>query len=216
MKSVILRIIILILLITLIYIPNTAYAMGDVISQGDSFLSARNANSPINEVALKSTSDYVYNILFTIAVVLAIAIGMIIGIQFIMGSVEEQAKIKETLIPYIVGVFVVFAAFGIWKIVVGIGNSATPTPLPAVVTQTTYTITKSGRTTHIKCDSCGHVNYHSTAPEKCPGCEYKFTTGHTTRTQVNMYTFRCDYCRQPHNPQSWRSDYCPSCNWSFK
>lgn len=128
MKSILTKIIMLILVITIVNIPNTTYAMDDVIQQGDSFLSSANTTSPIDEDALKSTSDYVYNILFTIAVVLAVAIGMVIGIQFIMGSAAEQAKIKETLVPYVVGVFVVFAAFGIWKIAVNIGNDVSPTP----------------------------------------------------------------------------------------
>ena len=48
---------------------------------------------------------------------------MIIGIQFIVGSVDEKAKIKETLVPYVIGVFIIFSAFGIWKIVMSIGNS---------------------------------------------------------------------------------------------
>ena len=47
---------------------------------------------------------------------------MVIGIQFIMGSADEKAKIKETLLPYIIGVCVIFGAFTIWKVVVNIGN----------------------------------------------------------------------------------------------
>ena len=36
------------------------------------------------------------------------------------GSVEEQTKAKEALIPYVVGCFVIFGAFGIWKLAVTI------------------------------------------------------------------------------------------------
>ena len=39
-----------------------------------------------------------------------------------MGSVEEKAEVKETLVPFIVGCVVVFAAFAIWKIFILIGN----------------------------------------------------------------------------------------------
>ena len=35
-------------------------------------------------------------------------------------SVEEQAKVKETLIIYAVGCIVTFGAFGIWKMVIEI------------------------------------------------------------------------------------------------
>lgn len=102
-----------------------ASTMTEYIEQGDSFLAKGSTDDVIDENALKSTSTTIYNILFSIAIVLAVAVGMIIGIQFMLGSVDEKAKIKETLVPYVIGVFVVFAAFGIWKIVVNIGSDIT-------------------------------------------------------------------------------------------
>lgn len=135
MKSMLVKnIIILILVLVIMGISNNTYAatMDDVISQGDGFLTARNSTLPIDEGELSKTSNDIYDILLTIAIVLAIAIGMIIGLQFLIGSVEEQAKIKETLVPYVIGVFVVFSAFAIWKIVVKIGTDAVPTPTPTV------------------------------------------------------------------------------------
>lgn len=134
-----------------------ATTMDDVISQGESFLAARNTDEVIDEQALADTSETIYNILFTIAVVLAIAIGMIIGIQFIMGSVEEQAKVKETLVPYVIGVFVVFAAFTIWKIAIELGNDFSPTPAATgggTSTSTTYTKDAAG---NLYCDSCSDI-----------------------------------------------------------
>ena len=72
----------------------------------------------INEGQLQSTSDFIYNLLLAIALVVAVVIGMVIGIQFMTASVEEKAKIKESLLPYAVGCVVVFGGFAIWKIVV--------------------------------------------------------------------------------------------------
>ena len=40
-----------------------------------------------------------------------------------VGSVEEQAKIKETLIPYVIGCVIIFGAFGIWKLLVTLLSS---------------------------------------------------------------------------------------------
>ena len=122
-----LMIIILMAFITIAFIPNMIYAMDNIIDSGEGFLEAANG-TVIDEDTMNTTSDYVYNILFTIAVVLAVAIGMVIGIQFMMGSVDEKAKIKETLVPYIIGVFIVFAAFTIWKIAINIGNDVTDAP----------------------------------------------------------------------------------------
>lgn len=100
------------------------FTIDGIIDDGDSFLEAKDTSTEaISEESLKKTSNSVYKVLFSIGVALATIVGMIIGIQFMMGSPEEQAKVKETLVPYVIGVFVIFGAFGIWKIVIGIGNS---------------------------------------------------------------------------------------------
>ena len=115
--------IVLISIFLISFSSNMAYGMDDVVQGAEGFIESRiKGENPIDTDKLQDTSNYLYDILFTIAVVLALAIGIIIGIQFIMGSAEEQAKVKETLVPYIIGVFVVFASFTIWKIVVTIGN----------------------------------------------------------------------------------------------
>ena len=108
-----------------------AYAadnMSDIIQEGKDFLAARDSEPVIDPFALRDTSNFIYKTLLTIAIVLAFIVGMIIGIQFIIGSVEEKAKIKETLVPYIIGLVVVFGAFTIWKIAVNIGDEIAPTP----------------------------------------------------------------------------------------
>lgn len=120
-------IIILMAFIVVTFIPNMIYAMDNIIGSGDNFIKAANG-TVIDENAMHGTSNYIFNILFAIAVVLAVAIGMVIGIQFMMGSADEKAKIKETLVPYVVGVFIVFSAFTIWKIAINIGNDITQFP----------------------------------------------------------------------------------------
>jgi hypothetical protein len=50
----------------------------------------------------------------------AIIIGLVLGIQFMVGSVEQKAKVKDSLLPYIIGCIVIFGAFGIWKLVLTI------------------------------------------------------------------------------------------------
>lgn len=112
-----------IIIITIIMSSNIVYAesLDDTISSGDNFIEiGKNQSSPIDETALQNTSDKVFNMLFPIAVAILFGVGMIIGIKFITGSVDEQAKIKEILIPYTIGAVVIFGTFTIWKIVVSI------------------------------------------------------------------------------------------------
>lgn len=146
----------LIMLVLCTYLSSTnVYATGldKVISDGDKFLTQRDKNSVIDEQALSNTSNTVYNILFTIAVVLAFGVGMIIGIQFIVASVDEKAKIKETLVPYIVGVFIIFSAFTVWKIAVDIGNEVTTTSGTTGPNHTTYTDSEG----KMHCKSCDKI-----------------------------------------------------------
>ena len=118
-----LLVIILMVIAVITYLPNKTLALDNVISSGKNFMSSADPNKEvINQEKLKSTSKTIYNI------VLAVGVGLVIGIQFIFGSVEEQAKVKETLVPYIIGVVIIFSAFTIWKIAVEIGNDVAPTP----------------------------------------------------------------------------------------
>lgn len=47
-------------------------------------------------------------------------VGIIIGIQFMVASAEDKAKVKEALVPYVIGCIVIFGAFTIWSTVVNI------------------------------------------------------------------------------------------------
>lgn len=143
MKKNIISLIAIVMLV-LVSLSNQVYAVDEIVNSGSDFLKVGkneyNSNSPINETALQDTSNKIYNIFFAIAVVIAIAVGMIIGIQFVMGSVDEKAKIKETLVPYVVGCVVIFSAFTIWKLVMEIGNEV-EAATPSTTTSSIYEIT---------------------------------------------------------------------------
>ena len=93
----------------------------NVITSGDEFVSNGTASSTeIRQDKLDDTVDTVYNALLTLGIVLSVLVGAILGIKFMAGSIEEQAKIKELLIPYVTGCVVIFGAFGIWKILMNV------------------------------------------------------------------------------------------------
>mgnify|MGYP005755253205 CR=1 FL=1 len=103
-----------------------ASSISDVIGGAQEFInSGIEDDSPaIDEDNLVDMSNMVYNALLVIATIIAVIVGLVIAIQFMTGSVEQKAKVKETLIPYIAGCIVIFGAFGIWKIVVSILSQA--------------------------------------------------------------------------------------------
>lgn len=102
-----------------------AASVGEIFSSGKDFLTkGDNIDNTIDTNALKSTSDYIYNALLAVAIMVAVVVAMVLGIQFMAASADEKAKVKEALMPFVVGCIVVFGAFTIWKIVVNIGNNA--------------------------------------------------------------------------------------------
>ena len=68
----------------------------------------------------KKLSDNTYSMLMLVGMVIAVVVGTILGIQFMLSSVEQKAKVKEILIVYFVGCAVLISAFTIWKIVINI------------------------------------------------------------------------------------------------
>lgn len=186
-------IIILIILLALTYLSNKTYAMDNIIGGGDSFLAAAGNTSVIDEQELSKTSNDIYNILFTIAVVLAFAIGMVIGIQFIIGGVAEQAKIKETLVPYVIGVFIVFAAFTIWKIAVNIGNDVAPVTEETITQKTQY------------CKNCGNpLNERADHTRTCGVCE----------KNVDEFGNYCGNCGKPLTESGVKDGRCRECKFN--
>lgn len=50
----------------------------------------------------------IVNVLSTVGTVIAVAGIMILGIKYMMGSIEEKAEYKKTMIPYLVGCIFIF------------------------------------------------------------------------------------------------------------
>ena len=123
MKKKVIKIIFIILIILSIFISKTnAFSMSNIINQGQEFISSANEEK-ISEENIKSLSDSIYNILQFIAVAVALIVIIVLGIKYMTGSVEEQAEIKKTMIPFIIGCIVAFGAFAIWKVVVNVLNN---------------------------------------------------------------------------------------------
>ena len=101
------------------------YALSDFFDSGKNFLDkGEPVEDYINTDQLKETSDTIHNTLFAIAIVIAVIVAMVLGIQFMWASADEKAKVKEAIIPFVVGCIVVFGSFDIWSTVVNIGKEA--------------------------------------------------------------------------------------------
>lgn len=75
------------------------------------------AQNPSNVSAITDLGGKIIGVVRTVGVLVAVVILLILGIKYMMGSAEEKADYKKSMIPYIVGAILVFAASTIAGIV---------------------------------------------------------------------------------------------------
>lgn len=81
-------------------------------------------SSIINTEKIEGVGSSVATILTTIGMTLSVLVLIVLGIKYMMGSVEEKAQYKKTLIPYIIGAGFVFASTSIATVVFNFSTSA--------------------------------------------------------------------------------------------
>lgn len=59
---------------------------------------------------VQSFGGKVIGVIQAVGSVVAVAILVVLGIKYMMGSTEEKAEYKKTLIPYVIGAVLIFAA----------------------------------------------------------------------------------------------------------
>lgn len=67
--------------------------------------------------AFDSIGGKIIGMVQAIGNILSILVLIVIGIKYMIGSAEEKAEYKKTLIPYLIGAILVFAAANVAKIV---------------------------------------------------------------------------------------------------
>ena len=122
MVGYIFKIIIIIMIFQFMFIPISNAGFWDEIKESaDSFVENgkdKASETGVNQDDVDDAIGKIYNILLALGVALSVIVGAALGIKFMMGSIEEQAKVKEMLMPYATGCIVTFGAFGIWKLVI--------------------------------------------------------------------------------------------------
>ena len=99
-------------------------SLDDIMNNGNSFLNAGSESSTmIDQNDLKSLSNFISGVLLTIAIGVTVITGAIMGLNFITQSIEEKAKVKESMVPWIIGIIVSYGAFTIWEVAVNLFQS---------------------------------------------------------------------------------------------
>ncbi len=66
---------------------------------------------------IQSAGNKVVQILSTVGSILSVIVIIVLGIKYMMGSVEEKAEYKSSMLPYLIGAAFIFCASGIAKII---------------------------------------------------------------------------------------------------
>ncbi len=81
------------------------------------------AGNGANSEELKQKTGNVLGIVQVIGSVVSVIILMAIGIKYMLGSVEEKAEYKKTLMPYLIGAALVFSGTTIPQILYQISKN---------------------------------------------------------------------------------------------
>lgn len=69
---------------------------------------------------ITTVGGQIVKIITTVGIIAAVIILAVLGIKYMMGSASEKAEYKKTMIPYIIGAVLIFAASAIVRAIFGI------------------------------------------------------------------------------------------------
>lgn len=133
-KNITLKILLISIILLFAIFNNISEASfwSEIFSGGDSFIEDGKRNrvntisihgdrvnivlSNVDDTNVAAIINDIYSIVFPMGVVVTVMVGGMLGIKFMLASAEDKAKIKESMVPYVIGCIVIYGAFGIWKI----------------------------------------------------------------------------------------------------
>ena len=76
-----------------------------------------------NVDSITNLGQSIVKIVGTIGMIVAVVMLIALGIKYMMGSAEEKAEYKKTLLPYVIGAVLIFAASAIATMVYNFASS---------------------------------------------------------------------------------------------
>ena len=81
-------------------------------------------SNKIQTTEMNNWINSIINVVATVASGAAVIILIVLGVKYMMGSVEEKAEYKKTLLPYIIGAAFVFGASALTGVLYNVISSA--------------------------------------------------------------------------------------------
>lgn len=105
-KSKITKLVLWIILFLIIAIPTISMASGTI--NPDDY-NPGNSKVDIGASTIKTKANVIIGTIRNIGIVVSVLMLVILGIKFMLGSIEEKAEYKKTMIPYVIGAFMITA-----------------------------------------------------------------------------------------------------------
>ncbi len=109
----------IVLTIATISVSSFATDAGNVLGQ----LTGEVKDNTISTGKIVNIGNSIIAVVRIVGVVVAVVILLVLGIKYMMGSAEEKADYKKSMIPYIVGAVLIFASTAIVGVVYDMANA---------------------------------------------------------------------------------------------
>lgn len=91
--------------------------------QAAELLKNLDGTSDVTTDNIQNLGNSIIAVVRVVGVVIAVVILLILGIKYMMGSAEEKADYKKSMIPYIVGAVLIFASTAIVGVIYDMASS---------------------------------------------------------------------------------------------
>lgn len=98
-----------------------AFSGQDIVTKASTF--ANGGTEQITITSMTSFSNNISKILLGIGMIIIFVVGTLLGIKYMTGTAEGKAKVMDSLVPFVIGVIVIFGAYTIWTIAVNVVNA---------------------------------------------------------------------------------------------
>ncbi len=110
--------ILFIIFLVLTIIPMYSYASDTGLGDLNSYSGGSGSST-----RLENMTEQILGVIQVIGTIAAVAMLMVIGIKYMLGSIEEKAEYKETLKPYLIGAFILFSGSTVPQIIYQIAKN---------------------------------------------------------------------------------------------
>ena len=122
-KCLMILVLIILSLFIIATIPSYSMASDDPISNPGLY-DPSGSDVDIGEDAIVDKANVIIGVIKTIGIIISVLILVVLGIKYMVGSLEEKAEYKKTMIPYLIGAIMIFAIPQLAQIIYNITTSA--------------------------------------------------------------------------------------------